>query len=94
MPDPTCLQIDLRSSAEPGSCRPILCFLGDRAHAHCACGLPMQIGSAHCSLCGLEQLDPTPEQPSRRCHRISDTDGLLALLSAVFNRDQTRGVAA
>jgi len=75
-------------------CRPTLCFLGDRAHAHCACGLPMQIGSARCSLCGLEQLDPTPEQPSRRRNRISCGDGLLAFVSAVFDRDRTTGVAA
>ncbi|PZR66788.1 MAG: hypothetical protein DLM66_12870 [Candidatus Dormiibacter spiritus] len=76
------------------SCRPSLCALGDRAHAHCACGLPMQIGAKRCSLCGFEQFDPTPEQPSRRRHRISDGDGLLALVSAVFDRDRTRGVAA
>lgn len=91
----TCLHLDLRRTADlDGNCRPDLCFLGDRAHAHCSCGLPMQIGADHCSLCGLEQFDPTPEQPSLRRHRISDTDRLLALVSAVFDRDRTSGVAA
>ncbi len=88
-----------REEARLDGCRPALCSLGAKPHAHCVCGLPMPVRARLCDLCRREGRQPQPRRnvesalewngrryPSRRQRRCGDPhpDGHLKLLIAIL----------
>ncbi len=81
------------------ACRPFLCSLGTKPHAHCTCGLPMPVRTRLCDLCRREGLTPRQirsaqsaeewdgrSYPSRRQRRCGHPhpDRYLKLLIAIL----------